>query len=72
MWFNYSVTMINITFQLLDIYRRAQNIYSHVIYITTAHPWCGGHSISINVCGVWEVRAGVYIHVYIHVKSFVP
>ena len=21
---------------------------------TTAHPWCGGYSTSINACGVWR------------------
>ena len=26
---------------------------------TTAHPWCGGHSTSINTCGVWGARIGV-------------
>ena len=38
---------------------------------TTTHLWYGDHSISISVCGVWEVRAGVQIfrrklHTYIH------
>ena len=23
---------------------------------TTAHPWCDGHSISINACRVWGAR----------------
>ena len=22
--------------------------------VTTAHSWCGGHSIRINACGVWK------------------
>ena len=28
---------------------------------TTAHPWCSGHSTSINACGVWGVRVGVQV-----------
>ena len=40
--------------------------------ITTAHPWCDGHSTSISVCGVWEVRVGVQVyrrefHTHIHI-----
>ena len=27
--------------------------------MTTAHPWCSGHSTSINTCEVWEARIGV-------------
>jgi len=25
---------------------------SYLIYLTS-HPWCNGHSTSINACGVW-------------------
>ena len=25
------------------------------IFVTTAHPWCGGLSTSISACGVWGV-----------------
>ena len=39
--------------------------------IITAHSWCGGHSISINTCGVWEAITGIQvfreeIHTHIH------
>ena len=39
--------------------------------LTTAHPWCGGQSISISVCGVWGARARVQVstkefHTHIH------
>ena len=38
---------------------------------TTVHPLCGDHSISISICGVWEVRARVLVsrrelRIYIH------
>ena len=41
--------------------------------VTTAHPWCDGHSTSISACGVWGVRAGVQVtrrelHTYIHLN----
>ena len=29
--------------------------------LTTIHPWCDGHSTSINACGVWGVRVGVQV-----------
>ena len=40
---------------------------------TIVHPWCGGHSTSINACGVWGVRVGVQVsrrefHTYIHLN----
>ena len=40
-------------------------------WITIAHPWYGGHSTSINVCGVWGVKVRVQIsrrefHKHIH------
>ena len=42
--------------------------------ITTAHPWCDGHSTSISACGVWGVgvRAEVQVsrrelHTHIHI-----
>ena len=40
-------------------------------YSTTAHPWCSGHSTSINACGVRRVRAEVQVssmefHTHIH------
>ena len=35
-------------------------IYFHK-HVTTAHPWCDGHSTSISACGVWGVRAGVQV-----------
>ena len=34
------------------------------------HPWCSGHSISINICEVWSVRAGVQVskrELYTHI-----
>ena len=38
---------------------------------TTTHPWCGSHSTSISVVGVWGTRAGVQVsrgelHTHIH------
>ena len=24
------------------------------IHVTTVHPWCSGHSTSINVCAIWS------------------
>ena len=30
-------------------------------YMTTALPWCDGHSTSISVCGVWGERVGVQV-----------
>ena len=45
---------------------------SNLTTLTTVHPWCGGHSTSINVCEAWGVRAGVQVfkrdqlHTYIH------
>ena len=40
-------------------------------YVTTAHPWCGGHLTNINDCGVLGVRVGVKVskkelHTHIH------
>ena len=29
--------------------------------MTTAHPWCGGYSTSLDACGVWGARAGVQV-----------
>ena len=39
--------------------------------MTTAHPWCGGHSTSINVCKVGGARVRVQVskkklHTHIH------
>ena len=38
---------------------------------TPAYFWCGGHSVSINTCGVWGVRIEIQVsrrefHTYIH------
>ena len=40
-------------------------------YVTTAHPWCGGHLTNINACGVLGVRVRVQVskkelHTHIH------
>ena len=31
------------------------------LFLTTAYPWCDGHSTSTSACGVWEARAGVQV-----------
>ena len=31
------------------------------INLTTVHPRCDGHSISISVCEVWKIRIGVQV-----------
>ena len=39
-------------------------------YVTTAHPWCGGHLTNINACGVLGVRVGVQVskkELYTHI-----
>ena len=33
----------------------------HLRNSLTAHPWCSGHSTSINTCGVRRVRAEVQV-----------
>ena len=33
----------------------------HLRNTLTAHPWCSGHSTSINTCGVWGARVGVQV-----------
>ena len=42
-------------------------------FVITTPPWCGGHSTSINVCGVRRVMAGIqvfksefYIHIHLN------
>ena len=38
--------------------------------MTAAYTWCGGHSTSINTCGVWRVRAEVQVfrgELYTHI-----
>ena len=45
--------------------------YIKIIYCTTTHPWCDGHSTGTNTCEVWEARTGVQVsmrkfHTHIH------
>ena len=42
-----------------------------ILHFNHRIPWCDGHSISINTCGVWGARARVQVskrefHTHIH------
>ena len=51
------IIIITIIYHLI-VHLKPYSLTWNQYKITTAHPWCGGHSTSINTCGVWEVRAG--------------
>ena len=66
-----------ILFALLVPWKRFPHMYklwSNKKFLTTAHPWYGGHSISISACGVWGARDGVQVsrrelHTHIHLNQ---
>ena len=54
--------------------KRNSHINLCVFQETTAHPWCSGHSTSINTCRVWGVMVGVQVfkrelHTHIHLDQ---
>ena len=40
-----------VKYSLLNVKDKSYNTWR----LTTAHPWCGGHSIRISACGLWGV-----------------
>ena len=67
------LSFTRIHFSLLILLSFIQVLYVSNLF-TTAHPQCGGHSISISTCGVWEVRARVQVsrrelHTHIHLDQ---
>ena len=62
---------IKVKMEGLFIYLFMNSLRIKLKLLTTAHPWCSGHSTNINACGVWGVRAGVQVfrrefHTHIH------